>query len=77
MTSLLGHIDVAHRARTTGHFVPAKASWRRFFRSYLQDPLGEMGDAPSPCPSAAVAPCRSATTTPTSTALLDFSEWCS
>lgn len=30
-----------------GHFVPSKANWRNFFRSYLRDPLG---DAPSPAP---------------------------
>jgi len=30
-----------------GHFVPSKANWRNFFRSYLRDPLG---DIPSPAP---------------------------
>ncbi|EMD32934.1 hypothetical protein CERSUDRAFT_118363 [Gelatoporia subvermispora B] len=44
-----------------GHFVPSKANWRNFFRSYLRDPLGAV---PSPGPAAVSAP-QSGTATPT------------
>ncbi|KAI0919075.1 hypothetical protein AcW1_003453 [Taiwanofungus camphoratus] len=46
-----------------GHFVPSKANWRNFFRSYLRDPLGNV---PSPGPVTA-SQTPSGTSTPTAT----------
>ncbi|OCH90569.1 FSH1-domain-containing protein [Obba rivulosa] len=58
-------LDVSSNKRVEwhdgGHFVPSKASWRNFFRSYLRDPLSAI---PSPGPAAVSAP-QSGTATPT------------
>ncbi|KAG9312108.1 serine hydrolase FSH [Chiua virens] len=43
-----------------GHFVPSKANWRKFFRDYLHDPLGDVS-SPS---SGAVSQSNSGTATP-------------
>lgn len=42
---LLCYISASSDDRCLGHFVPSKASWRNFFRDYLQDPFG---DVPAP-----------------------------
>jgi len=50
-------LDVSSNKRVEyhdgGHFVPSKASWRNFFRSYIRDPLG---DIPSPSTPAVSQP---------------------
>ncbi|KZT05383.1 FSH1-domain-containing protein [Laetiporus sulphureus 93-53] len=47
-------IDISDNKRVVhhdgGHFVPSKAPWRNFLRSYMKDPLG---DIPAPGPAAA------------------------
>ncbi|KAH9944773.1 serine hydrolase FSH [Amylocystis lapponica] len=48
-----------------GHFIPSKANWRNFLRSYMRDPLGNVpspGPAPvSQAPSGAATPVSSET----------------
>jgi len=46
-----------------GHFVPSKAPWRNFMRSYLRDPAGDVL-APGPAASGASTPIASGSATP-------------